>query len=331
MVSGTDAAMGRVVEQWRAMRAEQGDDVLIITRRNADATTLNRAVREALRSEGRLVGDDLVLRSIDREKKQVDLHLALGDVVRFGQTLPDLQIWNGNRGTIEAIRVRKRKEAVLRVRLEDGRVVEQPWSCFARKLPGLPLQPPRMVHAYAGTAYSVQGRTAAASVHYVGAGTDAREIYVALTRHGRDVRIVVERDRLDAACRLRQADRRVAPTAVDLEERLFREASQYSEKSNVVDFVADRQAFIATGVVTRPEIRPDRSVTRLMQAARALRDAIRDLTRVELAVPAWRLVEDGIRRLAPLPARLRDAILRARQQTAVRQDRAPARDHGIER
>ncbi len=35
-------------------------------------------------------------------------------------------------------------------------------------------------------------------------------------------------------------DLRVAPSATDLEERLFKEAGQDSEKANVVDYVADR-------------------------------------------------------------------------------------------
>ena len=88
MVTGTAAATQRVVEQWRTLRAEHGDDVLIITRRNADASMLNRTVRGELRTEGRLTGDDVVLPAVDREKKAVDLRLAVGDVVRFGQTLP---------------------------------------------------------------------------------------------------------------------------------------------------------------------------------------------------------------------------------------------------
>lgn len=331
MVAGRDAAMQRVMEQWCSLRKQHGDDVLIVTRRNADAAVLNRLARNVLRSEGRLTGDGVRLPSIDRENKKVELHLSIGDSVRFGETLPDLQIWNGTRGTLEAVQDGETSEPIPRFRLEDNRVVEQPWGAFARCLPGRAPKPPRMVHAYAGTAYSVQGRTAAASVHYVGAAPDAREAYVALTRHRRDVRIVVERDRLDAACRLRQADPRMNPPSTDLGERLFREASQYGEKGNVVDYVADRQTFFATGLVTQPDTRPRRSTARLMQAARALRIAMQDLARIELTVSAWRLVENGRRLLAPLPSTLRDAVSRARRNQDLRPEHEVNRDRFPER
>ena len=100
--------------------------MLIVTRRNADASRLNAMVRDLLRAEGRLAPTDVALPSINREKKAATLSLAAGDRVRFGDTLPDLGIRNGTRGTVEAI------EATLRVRLDDGRVVEQPWQAFAR-------------------------------------------------------------------------------------------------------------------------------------------------------------------------------------------------------
>ncbi|MDX7951245.1 MobF family relaxase [Lichenihabitans sp. Uapishka_5] len=330
MVAGRDTAMQRAMEQWCALRKVHGDDVLIMTRRNADATVLNRLARDVLRSEGRLTGDGVRLPSIDRENKKAELRLAIGDRVRFGETLPDLQIWNGTRGTLEAMQDGE-TNPILRFRLEDGRTVEQPWGAFARRLPRRAPQPPRMVHAYAGTAYSAQGRTAAASVHYVGAAPDARETYVALTRHRLDVRIVVERDRLDAACRVRQADPRMEPLSADLDEHLFREASQYGEKGNVVDYVADRQTFIATGLVTKPDTRPRRSTARLMQAARALRIAMQDLARIELTVSAWRLVENGRRLLAPLPSALRDAVYRARKNRGSRPEHGLNRDRSPER
>jgi ATP-dependent exoDNAse (exonuclease V) alpha subunit len=72
------------------------------------------------------------------------------------------------------------------------------------------------VHAYAGTVYAAQGRTVAASVLHIASATDAREVYVGLTRHTDDAWIVVESERLDALCRRRQADPRVKPTSNDL-------------------------------------------------------------------------------------------------------------------
>lgn len=331
MVAGKDAAVGRVVEQWQTLRAEHGEDVLIITRRNADASTLNHAVRAALRSEGRLAGEELVLPSTDREDKARDLPLAVGDVVRFGETLPDLQIWNGNRGTVEGWTTKGAGSPALRIRLEDGRLIEQPWSALARQLPARRPKAPRVVHAYAGTAHSVQGRTAAAAVHYVGVGTDARETYVALTRHRCDVRIVVESERLDAACRIRQADPRLSPTRSDFHERLFKEASQYKRKANVVDYVSNRQEFVLTGIVTVTETGLERRTARLMQAARALRQALQDLSLHTTALPAWRLVENGIRLLPPAARQLRDTLRRIRSHQYHQVQRPRDREYDVDR
>ena len=331
MVAGTAAAMRHVVDTWHRLRADYGDDVLIMTRRNADAALLNHAIRADLRAAGRIVGDDVVLASINRENEAASLPLAMGDVVRFSETLPDLRIRNGNRGTIEAVRADRGGDATLRIRLEEGRVVDCSWQDLARRRPGQPQGPPRVVHAYAGTAYAAQGRTAAASVHYIGAATESREIYVALTRHRHDVRIVVERERLDAACRQRQTDHRLPPTAAAIEEHLFKEASQYSEKANVVDHVADRQRFIMTGVVTREEERPDRSLSRLMQAARALRETLRAFMLDEASVPIWRLVDDGRRLAPPLFGPLQQAIARLRNFHARPPSRTIDPDRGVER
>ena len=333
-VSGVDGAMQRSVERWRELRVEHGDDVLLIARRNADTSRLNSAVRDVLRTEGRLTGADVALPSIDREGNSVSLSVAPGDLLRFGDTLPELRIRNGTRGTVEAITPASDGSATLRVRLEGDRIVEQPWQALARPVPGRETRPPRVVHAYAGTAYSVQGRTAAASVHYVGAAADAREVYVALTRHRRDVRIVVERERLDAACRQRQVDPRMPPTASALEERLFAEASQYSEKANVVDFAADRARFIATAIVTLPGETVDRRGSKLLEAARSLREALAALrVREGMTVPLWRLLENGRRLVPPVPSRL-SVMIRVLQRGRDRvRERvpAPARDLDLER
>ncbi len=322
-VAGTEAAMKQAVERWRELRTRYGDDVLVITRRNADASGLNAAIRDVLRAEGRLARAEVTVPSIAREGNSVDLRLAPGDLVRFGDTLPDLGIRNGTRATVEAVTPGAAGQVTLRARLEDGRVVERPWQAFARPSPAREARPPRVVHAYAGTAYSVQGRTAAASVHHIGVATDAREVYVALTRHRQDVRIVVERDRLDAACRQRQADSRMRPTATAVEERLFAEASQYGEKANVVGFVADRQHFTTTGVVTSPEERIDRRASKLLEAERAVREALTVSRSRDGRVPLWRLLDGGRRLVAPLLSRLSETIQRIRDGRRLR-DREPS-------
>jgi ATP-dependent exoDNAse (exonuclease V) alpha subunit len=249
MVAGREAAQAHTIKAWQDLRQTHGDDVLVVTRRNRDAASLNLAAREVLREEGLIEGKDVSFTAIDRDGGSAQLLIARGDRIRFGETLHQHRIRNGTRGKVVSYAQGVDGSVRIAVLLDDGRVIEDAWSGFAqqgrRRHGGIP----KIVHAVAGSAYSVQGRTAHATVHHIAGATDARETYVALTRHRHDVRIVVESERLDAGCRARQEDPRMSPTRSALQERLFTEARRYNEKSNVVDHVGDRMRFIDTGLV----------------------------------------------------------------------------------
>jgi hypothetical protein len=100
---------------------------------------------------------------------------------------------------------------------------------------------------------------------------------VALTRHRHDVRIVVESERLDAACRARQEDPRMSPSSFALQERLFNEARRYNEKANVVDHVGDRMKFIESGIVELPLPQNNFSMALVVEAARRVELAARSI------------------------------------------------------
>jgi hypothetical protein len=277
LVSGPESAQARVIALWRELRARHGEDVLIVTRRNRDAAALNRLAREVLRAEGRLGPDLVQVSALDREERRVVLALAVGDRLRFGETLPELGVRNGNRAQVRGVTVAADGQVRVSLELEDGRVLDEVWERLARAPRFGPRRPPRITPALAGTAHSAQGRTSTAAVLYVGSAADARETYVGLTRHQQEARVVVERDRLDALCRQRQADARLAPTEAVLLERLFAEASRYREKANVADFVADRLAFVRSGVVDLREPEIGLGIGRAIAAARALAHALRQV------------------------------------------------------
>jgi ATP-dependent exoDNAse (exonuclease V) alpha subunit len=252
LVAGPEAAQALSIQAWQDLRQSHGDDVIIVTRRNRDAVALNLVARKVLREEGLIHGPDLSPVVIDRDGDLGALPLATGDLVRFGETLPQHRIRNGTRGKVEKCARGVGVSIRAAIRLEDGRLIEDAWSGFAQQRRRRHAGIPRIVHAVAGSAYSVQGRTAPATVHYIASAADARETYVALTRHRHDMRIVVESDRLDAACRGRQEDPRMAPTRSAMLELLFNESRRYNEKENVVDHVADRVNFIETGSIDLP-------------------------------------------------------------------------------
>jgi hypothetical protein len=268
LIAGREAAQARTIRAWRELRQSYGDDVLVVTRRNRDAVALNLLARDVLRSEGLIRGSDIHLLAVDRDGDKAPLLVAIGDRIRFGETLHKHRIRNGTRGHIEGYAKSRDGSYCLAIRLEDGRLIEDEWSNFVQKQRRRHAGIPKIVHAVAGSVYSVQGRTSLATVHYIASATDARETYVALTRHRHDVRIVVESERLDSTCRARQEDPRMAPTRSLLLERLFQEGRRYHEKVNVVDHIEDRMRFIATGQVELPRPRERLNIRVAAEAAR---------------------------------------------------------------
>lgn len=324
LVSGEEEAQAQVIKLWSDFRHSHGDDALIITRRNTDAAALNKAARAVLRAENRLQGPDVSLTAIDRDKKIGSIELAQGDRIRFGENLPQFRIRNGTRGRIENIGS-DGHDMKVSVRLDDGRLIDTTWASLVREQRGRVPNPPRISSAYAGTAYSVQGRTSTAAVLYIAKPTDARETYVALTRHRIDACVVAERDRLEAAVRKQQLDTRVTASDTAVRERLFTESRSYAEKANVADYVADRIEFMNTGKI---DIRRDARSLNLSRVARAgqrIFEAVREESSDRLAlIPTWRLVESTRHIARQISQRLAEIVrvLKARiEERAVAPDR----------
>jgi len=327
LVGGEAAAQARVIQIWSDYRAAHGDDVLIITRRNADAATLNKAARLVLRAEGRLIGPNLSLTAVGRDKKIGPIELAQGDRIRFGENLPQFRIRNGTRGTIERIEL-DRDQPKVAIRLEDGRLIDETWVLLVREQPGRLASPPRISSAYAGTAYSVQARTSAAAVLYVARPTDAREVYVGLTRHKIDAYVVAERDRLEAAVQRRQIDLHTAASPTAIRERLFMEARSYAEKANVVDYVEDRIDFMSSGQIKMRRDARSLNLGIVARAAQRIFEAAREISSPQsLILPNWRLVERMLRvqrqvsqRVAEVVRVVRARIERRTKEHVITQD-----------
>lgn len=332
LVSGDSAAQSRVVQIWSEYRKAYGEDVLIITRKNSDVAILNRAARAVLRSEGRLHGPEIMLSVIARDKKVRLVGFSQGDRIRFGENLPQFRVRNGTRGTIERMEVHS-AEAKISVRLEDGRLIEENWAALARQHPKRSPAAPRISHSYAGTAYSVQGRTAAAAVLYLATRTDARLTYVGLTRHLFDARIVAERDRLEAAVRQRQRDIRLVPSNSAIRERLFDEATTYAEKANVADYVEDRVEFIRTGRVEIQRRTHSLNLGRVVRASQRLVQATWDRSADRpFVVSIWRLFDRVKHVHREISERLAEVVqaFKAGREYRVMQ-RGPSRDWDLGR
>ena len=115
-------------------------------------------------------------------------------------------------------------------------------------------------------------------------------------------------------------------------ERLFREARGYREKANVVDYAADRVAFVRDGVLGLPErVAPVIDVGRAVRAARALREAAAWLGVGHMIVPAFRLIDAFGRRLGRAPAPAVRRLVAQLARHLGRPDPERGREPGIER
>ena len=226
-VEGRDATLARSILAWTELRWRHGEDVLMITRRNKDAGELNRSARAILKSENRIASEETALPSINREGKTVQIPVAIGDRLRFGQSHPALGLRNGSLLTVKAI-TRQGDAARVVLQSADGSQIAADWQELAPVYRGR-IRPPRIVHAYASTVYGAQGRTVAASVYTAITETDARELYVAMTRHAKDMKIVVSQDPTGNA---------IAPEMLRtvIPDRLLRWSQTAGQKRNVVDF-----------------------------------------------------------------------------------------------
>jgi conjugative relaxase-like TrwC/TraI family protein len=299
LVSGAEAAQARAVALWSELRAAHGQDSLIVTRRNADATALNALARTALQAEGRLGPDQVAPTVRDREDRSAPLTLAVGDCLRFGEGLPHLGVRNGDRARVAGIVADAEGGIGLQLELDDGRVLDEPWARLARAPRfGREQRTPKLAHAYAGTAHSAQGRTVGSAVLYLARSTDARELYVGLTRHRHAAGVVVERDRLEALCRLRQADTRAPATDSQILEKLYQEARSYRDKANVVDYATCRIDFVQDGRLALGERAAGIDVRRAIRAVRALREASVWLGLERMVIPGWRTIEAYGQRMA---------------------------------
>jgi hypothetical protein len=129
-------------------------------------------------------------------------------------------------------------------------------------------------------------------VLYIAKPTDAREVYVGLTRHKIDAYVVAERDRLAAAVQRRRIDVRAAASNIAIYEQLFSEARSYAEKANAADYVEDRIDFMSTRTIKLRRDARSLNLGIVARAAQRIFEAARDISsHRSLILPNWRLIE----------------------------------------
>jgi hypothetical protein len=162
----SDAAREMLVERWASAGAG-GEDALMVAARLADVDDLNRRARAALRAQGRLGPDQLVLAG--RAYTRGDVVLALRNDHRLG-------VLNGTRAVIDRIETGRRR--IVAVTDRERLVVP-----FAYAAAG------HLTHGYATTIHKAQGATVDRCFVLLDETTSREHAYTAVSRgrHGNDV------------------------------------------------------------------------------------------------------------------------------------------------
>jgi hypothetical protein len=157
-----------VRDWWRSW--SDGEDALMIAKRNAEVERLNAIARELMKAEGRLG---------DRGIRVGEASFAAGDQVITRINDRKAEIYNRERWRIESVDPEGRGVGLVGVDASGRRVVVD--ADYLRRVnPGD--GSPALQHAYAATTYQAQGSTVDRAYVMVDPSMDRQEFYVAASR-----------------------------------------------------------------------------------------------------------------------------------------------------
>ena len=150
----------------------EGEDALMIAKRNAEVGELNARAREAMKAEGRLRGAEIEVGG---------QRFAAGDQVITRVNDHRNQIYNRERWQV--VEVDPRAHAVVLAGIDTARRVGVDAGYLRSVNPrdGAPA----LQHAYAATTYQAQGATVDRAFVMADASMDRQEFYVAASRSAR--------------------------------------------------------------------------------------------------------------------------------------------------
>ncbi len=268
-----DAAIAQIRDNMKlAKMGRMSETSLVITPRCVDVLELNNSIRAKLVSASLLPDQSVIISAKSRGSPQImDLPLCAGDRIIFREKIQhkDGLIFNADFAQVLAIEHLVGQEPVLKVLLDrrldsgDEIILSGPISGFigfrhGQKKSGA-LNVPKIEHAYAATIHAAQGRTidnvVVANLH----GLEKSALYVAMTRHRKSVRMVVDEERLTAKTirnerairldgRLLQIERKTVQSSdlsdADILDHLIHEGSRVQDPSNASDFIGDMPRWI---------------------------------------------------------------------------------------
>ncbi|HEY5334303.1 MAG TPA: MobF family relaxase, partial [Solirubrobacterales bacterium] len=157
-----------VADWWRSY--QEGEDALMVAKRNAEVAHLNSLAREVMKVEGQLG---------DREIQVVEASFAAGDRVITRVNDHKAGIYNRERWRVESVDPEGRGLGLVGVDASGKRVVVDA-DYLGRVNPSD--ESPALQHAYAATTYQAQGSTVDRAYVMADPSMDRQEMYVAASR-----------------------------------------------------------------------------------------------------------------------------------------------------
>lgn len=192
------ATISGLVDRWEAATAAAPEkSTLMIAATNADVRAISHEVRQRLRRDGALRGEDIVVAARSPSGQNVALPLAVGDHIRFLRRadLEGHQIINGTEATVVGLS----KERTGEVRIV-ARIGEKLVSFTTAEIADARGRA-EIAHAYCSTIYGSQGRTTDQALVLMTPDMNRHAIYVAASRARDATEFFVDGKALDSRMR----------------------------------------------------------------------------------------------------------------------------------
>ncbi len=243
-----------VADWWRSFG--EGQDALMVAKRNAEVERLNATARELMRSEGKLGSEEIEVG---------EARFAAGDQVITRVNDRANEIYNRERWRVAEVDAGK--HSVVLEGIDQASRVEIGPEYLARTNPYG--DAPALQHAYAVTTYCAQGTTVDRAFVVADASMDKQELYVAASRSREETYLYVTPEI--------QAEREeYAPKPPDLREDIghIAEAAERDRAQKAAHDVAHLEALPTTELARR---RDDlRGAARAEASNQREREALRD-------------------------------------------------------
>ncbi len=238
------SAVDALVDDWSVARlTSPGERLIVLAKTNAEARALGTALRNRLRSEGRIEQREILLPAADASGNAHSLPIAVGDHLVALRRVDRLGVVNGSALEVEGIKTSRLTKAVqITARCGDRRITFSPTEFTDTK------GRVRLANGLVSTAFRAQGLTVDRAFVWLTDRLDRHDAYVMASRSTMETRWYGARNSLDGGLRASWDDPDQAiddPRRLDyLAERLSRERIK-STTLDLVDVAAIAQQHAA--------------------------------------------------------------------------------------